>query len=155
RAEEYGTAITKARAGLAWDEKNPFLWLHLGQAHASLAEMNTNAALARESWQEAAQAFERGLQLYPHEQWLMLGLGGALDGLRRFSEADAIYKRAIEWNPTSAVAHYQHGAHLFLGGRYDEAEAEFKKSLECLYHPAAIRGLEQIAEVRKGKVPPP
>ena len=151
RAEHYGQAIASVQAGLEWDEKNPFLWLHLGQAHASLAEANTNAAQAGEFWQAAAQAFERGLKLYPHEQWLMLGMGGALDGLRRYKEADAIYQRATEWNPTSAVVRYQHGAHLLLAGRFDEAEAEFKKSLECWFNPAALHGMERLAEARKGQ----
>jgi Flp pilus assembly protein TadD len=78
----------------------------------------------------------------------MVGLGEALDALQRFDEADTIFRRATEWNPTSAVMHYHRATHLRLAGRDPEAAAEFKKSLECSYNPAALRGMELLARSR-------
>jgi tetratricopeptide (TPR) repeat protein len=153
REERYADAISSARSGIAFDEKNPFLWLHLGQAHAALAEGTTNSALAQGSWAAAAQAFERGLQLYPYDEWLMIGYGGALDGLHRFTEADPIYKRATEWNPTSGVIHFLHATHLRLAGRYAEAEAEYRKSIALYYNPAAVTAMEAMSRLRE-RVPP-
>ncbi|MEY2408411.1 MAG: hypothetical protein QOF48_1081 [Verrucomicrobiota bacterium] len=148
RDERYADAITSAKAGLAFDETNPFLWLHLGQAHATLAETSTNTVEARASWEAAASAFEKGLHLYPREEWLLFGLGAALDGLERFPEAGPVFERAVKWNPTSAVAYFYQATHFRLAGNYPEAEAAYRKSLECSYNPAALHGMELLAAAR-------
>lgn len=147
REERFADAIAAARAGLKVDPKNPFLWRHLGQAHAALGEAAAGPA-ARAAFADAALAFENGLILYPRDQWLLVGLGESLDQLGRFAEAEPVFRRAVEWNPASFTVRYHYATHLRLSGRLAEAEAEYKKSLGLYYNPAALRGLELLASAR-------
>lgn len=151
REERYEDAISLAELGLLGDKKNPYLPLYLGQAHASLAESTTNAAVARASYTAAVDAFRRGIELYPQEQWLLVGLGSALDGLGRFDEARSIYLKAIAANPTSGPIHLYYATHLRLAGKLDEAEAMYKKSLQYYWNRGAVVGLELVAKARQAR----
>jgi O-antigen ligase len=149
REERFEDAITLAELGMAGDKKNPYLPLYLGQAHASLAESTTNAAVARASFTAAVDAFRQGIKLYPKEQWLLVGLGSALDGLGRFDEARTFYETAIAANPTSGPIHLYYATHLRLAGKLDEAEAMYKKSLRFYWNQGAVVGLELVAKARQ------
>src|SRR5207249_9869598 len=105
-----------------------------------------NAAAAQASFKQAVAAFRKGLELYPQEQWLLVGLGSALDGLGRFEEARPIYQKAIAWNPTSGPIHLYYATHLRLAGKYDEAETMYKKSLQLYWNQGAVAGLELLAK---------
>lgn len=151
REERYEDAVSLAELGLAGDKRNPYLPLYLGQAHASLAEATTNAAIARASYTAAVDAFRRGLELYPQEQWLLVGLGSALDGLGRYDEARAFYERAVAANPTSGPIHLYYATHLRLAGKLDEAEAMYRKSLQYYWNQGAVVGLELVAKARRAR----
>jgi tetratricopeptide (TPR) repeat protein len=147
--ERFEDSITLAELGLSGDKKNPYLPLYLGQAQASFAEGTTNAALAQKSYETAVEAFRQGLELYPQEQWLLVGLASALDGLQRFEEARPVYHTAIAWNPNSGPIHLYYATHLRLAGKYDEAEAMYKKSLQLYWNQGAVVGLELLAKARQ------
>ncbi len=154
--ERYEDSISLAELGLPGDAKNPYLPLYLGQAHSSLAEKTlaenaANAAAAQASFKQAVAAFRKGLELYPQEQWLLVGLGSALDGLGRFEEARPIYQKAIAWNPTSGPIHLYYATHLRLAGKYDEAETMYKKSLQLYWNQGALAGLELLAKARQAQ----
>jgi O-antigen ligase len=149
REERFEDSITLAELGLSGDSKNPYLPLYLGQAHSSFAEGTTNAALAEKSYNAAVKAFRRGLELYPQEQWLLIGLASALDGLGRFAEARPVYHQALAWNPASGPIHLYYATHLRLAGNYDEAEAMYKKSLQLFWNQGAVVGLELLAKARQ------
>ena len=144
-----------AKLGLLGDQKNPYLFLYHGQALSDIGERaaaSTNAAVADASYKEAVDAFRSGLRLYPQEQWLLVGLGSALDGLHRFDEARPIYEEAIRWNPRSPQIHTYYATHLRLAGQFDEAEAMYKRSLELFWSPSATAGLELLAKDRQAQL---
>ena len=147
--ERHEDSIALAELGMPGDRKNPFLPLYLGQAHSSIAETSTNAVVATASYTNAIESFRTGLKLYPQEQWLMVGLGSALDGLGRFEEARPVYEEALRWNPTSSQIHLYFATHLRLAGRFEEAEAMYKKSLGLYYNQGAVVGLELLAKARQ------
>jgi O-antigen ligase len=149
--ERHEDSIALAELGLPGDPKNPFIPLYLGQAHSSIAEISTNAASAVVSYTTAIESFRAGLKLYPQEQWLMVGLGSALDGLGRFEEARPIYEEALRWNPTSFQIHLYFATHLRLAGRFEEAEAMYKKSLALYYNQGAVVGMELLARARQAR----
>ena len=97
-------------------------------------------AFAAAHYKAAVDSFNRGLALYPQEQWMLVGLGSALDGLRRFDEARAVYQKALAWNPNSAQIMTYYATHLRLAGRFDEAEAMYKRSLKLHWNEGAVRG---------------
>ncbi len=147
--ERHEDSISLAELGLPGDRKNPFIPLYLGQAHSSIAETSTNAAAAAASYASAIESFRIGLKLYPQEQWLMVGLGSALDGLGRFEEARPVYEEALRWNPTSSQIYLYFATHLRLAGRFDEAEAMYKKSLSLHSNHGALVGMELLAKARQ------
>jgi tetratricopeptide (TPR) repeat protein len=149
--ERYEDAISLAESGMPGDRANPYLPLYLAQAHAGVGENTTNSALAQSSFNKAIEIFHAGLNIYPQEQWLLVGLGSALDELERFDEAAKVYQEAIRWNPTSAQILTCYATHLRVAGQLDEAEAMYKKSLDLLWNPAAITGLELLAEARQAR----
>lgn len=149
RAERHDASIVHARAGLARDARNPFLWRHLGQAQVALAETNPDPAASRAAWEASVESFAAALRLFPQEQWSLAGLGGALDALGRFEEADRVYQQAIEWNPTSATMRFHLATHLRLAGRFDEAEAAYRRSLQLFHNAGSVHGLELLAQARQ------
>jgi O-antigen ligase len=150
--ERYEDCVTMAELGMPGDPKNPYLFLYHGQASSSLADAATNSPVAEASYQAAAESFKKAIALYPQEQWVLVGLGSALDGLRRFDEARAFYQTAMQWNPNSAQICTYFATHLRLAGRFDEAEAMYKRSLELHWTQAAHVGLELLAKARSKPV---
>jgi hypothetical protein len=150
REERHADAVSLADIGLAGDPKNPFLHLYRGQALASQAEamQPTDPAGAKAAFESAVASFQRGRELYPQDQWILVGLGSALDGLGRFAEARPVYEEAIKWNPTSSAIHNYFATHLRLAGRFDEAEAMYKKSNTLLANTGAQHGLELLTKAR-------
>jgi len=148
REERYKDAVSLAEVGLSGDPKNPYLHLYQGQAHSSLGETATDLDVGRNSYKAAVEAFRKARQLYPQDQWMLVGLASSLDGLGQFAEARTIYEEAIRWNPSSAPIHLYFATHLRLAGHFDEAERVYKKSLELYWNLGAIRGLELLAKAR-------
>jgi len=149
--ERHEDSIAFAELGLPGDRKNPFIPLYLGQAYSSIAETCTNAAVAATSYAKAVESFRAGLTLYPQEQWLMVGLASALDGLGRFEEAHPVYEEALRWNPTSFQVYLYFATHLRLAGQFAEAEAMYKKSLSLYHNQGAIVGMELLAKARQAR----
>jgi tetratricopeptide (TPR) repeat protein len=148
REERYQNAIEFADLGLAGDPRNPFLHLYKGQAQASLGDAATERAAAQKAFAAAVEAFQHGIALYPQDQWMLIGLGSALDGVGRFAEARPIYEAAVRWNPTSAPIHLYYATHLRLAGNFDESERVYKKSIQLFWSVGAVRGLELLAKAR-------
>lgn len=149
RDQKFAESIRFARQGIYWDTTNPSLYLCLGQAHADYSEVAPHSRAATNSWIAAVEAFRKGLRYFPRDQWLLLGMGEALDALKQFEEAEAVYARTLLWNPKSATIRARYATHLRLAGKLDEAEAEYKRSIALYWtHEAAI-GLQQLAKDRQ------
>jgi O-antigen ligase len=149
KQERYEDAVALATRGLAADRKNPYLHLYLGQALSGLGGKTTNTASARAAFEGAVKAFQDGLVLYPQEQWLLVGLGAALDALGRFGDAGPVYLSALKWNPTCAFIHLSYATHLRLAGDFDEAEAMYQKSLTLFWNQGALHGLDLLTKARQ------
>ncbi len=148
REERYEDSIKFAERGIARDPGNPYLHLYKGQAYASMGEATTDVPAAKIVYAEAVEAFGKARQLYPQDQWTLIGLGSALDGLGRFAEARPVYLEAIRWNPASAPIYLYFATHLRLAGNFDEAEKMYKKSIALYWNIGAVKGLELLAKAR-------
>ena len=60
----------------------------------------------------ALGAFREGLELFPEDLRLLLALGRTLDTCGRFTEAEAVFEKALAADPRSAAVHALHGRHF-------------------------------------------
>jgi TolB-like protein/class 3 adenylate cyclase/Tfp pilus assembly protein PilF len=125
--EGYRRAIEQFEAAIELDPKH-------APAHAGLAisylELPTYAAMyPREAMARGRAAALRALELDASlaEAHAALGLE-RLQFAWAWSEAEAAFERAIELNPSHAMAHAWYSRHLAWTGRFDEAIVEAQKA---------------------------
>ena len=87
-------------------------------------------ALRMQLFDDAGQAFQKALRLYPDNPRSVYALARAEIGLNHYSEAEQALRRYLELRPSDATAHYGLGYVLRLLQRNREARKEFERSLE-------------------------
>lgn len=80
--------------------------------------------------EKAGSALTAALKIKPNSFEPTLNYGIVLFRTRKNSEAEAQFRKAIEQNARSAVAHFYLGRTLTALERYDEAEKELNRALE-------------------------
>jgi tetratricopeptide (TPR) repeat protein len=150
RDEKYAESVAFAGKAIAWEKKNPYLYFYLGEAQSMLAEAGGNRAPGGALLTAAGESFQKGLELFPQDRYLLLGMGWILDTLARFSAAEAFYLKALEWEPNSAHVRMLYAGHLQRAGRYADAAAQYRKSLDLQWTVTANAGLQRL--VKDGKV---
>jgi tetratricopeptide (TPR) repeat protein len=140
-----------ATRGQGWDPRNPELYRQQALAETALATQATEPA-AREKWsQKAISSYEKARSLAPGDVNFLLPLAWAYETQQRHAEAEPLFKRAIELNPSSYYAHYALASHLHGQGKLAEAAEEYKASYALGGGQSAQMGLDRIAEETKGK----
>ncbi|HEX7240801.1 MAG TPA: tetratricopeptide repeat protein, partial [Longimicrobiaceae bacterium] len=119
-AVEAGRAFAAYREALGEKGRPPAAYF----AFAVLAE----AALGRGA--EALKLGEEGLALHPHSPLLLLHLGAVRERRAEWTEAEALYRRAVEEDGETPQAHKSLGDVLYRRGAYDEAAESFGRALE-------------------------
>jgi O-antigen ligase len=103
--------------------KNPNLFFYIGEANRAMGARWPNRFLARANYENAVTAFQSGLKLFPQDETMLVRCGMALDGLGRFDEAEALYQKALSWDPNSFTIQEYYERHLIAEGKRAEAEA--------------------------------
>jgi tetratricopeptide (TPR) repeat protein len=126
RNKQYPEAIEFGRKSLAWEKRNPFTHLHIGQAHRLMAA-RIAPALRKPLYDAAIASFKQGLDLFPQDEELWVRYAQALEGNGRFKEAGEAYRVAINLDPKLGVIRGHYSRFLARVGREAEAEeqAEF------------------------------
>jgi len=114
-------------------------------------------AVERHDFALAERWIDRGLALEPDHPLLLCEKGLILGNTKRRDQSMEVYRRgtkASPWNHAwTARAHRGLGFELVELRRLDEAEAEFRRSLELdPEHPVAKNELAVIADLRSGRV---
>jgi len=105
------------------------------------------ALASADYWREAALAYQQaakfgklnGLQL---TKWAL-----TLANLREYDEALQKIANALSLEPEHGRAHSVHGVVLQYFGKFDEAEAAFRKAIEC--DPSLSEAYEHLARMRR------
>lgn len=142
-------SLAFAEKAIALDPANPNTYYYRGEAKHNQA-MATNE---QKTWfqleTEAVQDFSTGLNHFPMDLQLLLKMGRTLDNLRRFDEAERIYRIALRADPNFSNVYSYYGYHYFLQHRLKRAEILYKKALELTDQDVAPRGLEDIRKYRE------
>jgi len=131
RNRDYRSCVEQAARAIKADPSNPDPYFYQGEAERLTATGMQIPALRSVVFEKAISAYRAGLELFPQDENLLLRLGQALDGSRRFEEAEEAYLKAIAWDPNLGVLYAYYAAHLQLTGQPEAA----KKCLD------AARGL--------------
>jgi TolB-like protein/Tfp pilus assembly protein PilF len=134
------TGETEARRALAL---NP----ELSTAHVALAA----SSAARFDWDAADKEFQRAIEANPNDATAhyLYGLMGLL-AQRKYDEALAQFRKALELDPLSGIINSNYGVAMFIAGKTAEGEQQLKKTVEMnsSYQLALFRLME--VEAYKG-----
>ncbi len=111
------------------DPKYALAWVGLADSYTIIGYFRDTAL--PEPITKGREAAERALQLDDNLAEAHSAMGTALALHREWRAAEREFKRAIELDPTNAIAHYFYGYFILAPmGRTDEAINELKRSLE-------------------------
>jgi len=99
RNQDYAAAIANSARAWRFDPWNPFTAFHLGEAYRLQAELGADYATRKAHREQANEAFQQGLRLFPQDENLLVRRAQVLDRLQRFDEADASFRAAIAADP--------------------------------------------------------
>ena len=151
RDEHYDEGRRLAERALTYERKNPNLWFHLAEARHYLT-LGADDPVGRVALHEqAAEAYEEALKLFPRDTRLLLKLGQTLDLAGRFEDAEVIYQRAIEGDPNFGNVYAYYGLHFKLQRRFDLAEENFRKARELGESEIASPALEEIGRLKNSE----
>ena len=111
RDKDFAISVLNAKAGIAWEQKNPDLYYYLGEARRNLGDalpepMNVTF------YRLASEAFKQGLKLFPEDERFLLIEGWTLDALGECGEAEKYYEQAMKWDPNSEQVQETYKTHL-------------------------------------------
>ncbi len=106
---------------------NPFLYFYVGEANRALALSTVGRAIRDSYYEDAVDAYQKGLKLFPDDENLLIRCAQSLDGLREFSEAEDLYDAALKADPNLGVLYGYYGSHLAAMGRTADANAAYEK----------------------------
>jgi tetratricopeptide (TPR) repeat protein len=80
----------------------------------------------------ADEFFQKAIDLGPQDDWfyLELGLYYYINYPEKFSQAEIVLRRAIQFNPRNDMAYFGLGWIYAFQNKYDESEEAFRKALE-------------------------
>ena len=150
----YEESRVLAERAITYERKNPNLYFYLGEARHFLTEHERDPGKLALLHDEAAEAYEQGLRLFPNDIRLLLKLGQTLDLAGRFAEAETIYLRAIDGDPNFGNVYAYYGLHCRLLRRFQDAEFYFHKAKELgeyVISDPALREIEAFKNSELGK----
>ncbi len=132
----------KLPSGRAEAEKAIKLDSQLSAGHTALAMVNADEF----HWPEAEREFKSAIDANPNDATTHYFYGHLLlMPQKRFDEALAEYRRALEIDPLSSIINANYGFGLLLARRFDEAREQFRKTLEL--DPAFFVALDRYSEM--------
>lgn len=150
--ESMREAASLAQKALDRDPKNPEMYLALGDSFRELAELEDDPAAKADAYSKSIDAYQNGLKIAPLEVRFIAALAGIYDDQKRFDEAAPLHKRILELDKNSNHALWGYANHLYLQGKFDEAEAVL---VPINNHFGAYELLARVRADRKALAEPP
>ncbi len=93
-------------------------------------------------YEEAADQFQRAVQLEPSNEDAYIGLGGAYERLAKTQDAENTYKKIVQLRPNYWRGYNLLGIFYLRQAQYDDAARMFEKVIERT--PESFRGYENL-----------
>jgi tetratricopeptide (TPR) repeat protein len=134
----------EARAAAALDAEDADAHLLLAQ----LEQIQASGPEAEEALKRAATQYEDVVRLRPTDGQSLLYLAGIYGQLRRHEDAARVWAMYLALDPGNFEAHVQHGTHLLMAGKSDEAADALKTALEL--QPSSARAYQILGDIYAG-----
>ena len=119
--EQYDQAMSSINLAIKYLPKKDINYL--GRAYASRAELYAIAGDTITSLND----FNKALKINPDDADILETYGQMLYELKRYDDADKIYTRIVELNPTSVMGYMGLGRDAYAKGNYDDAIIQYNK----------------------------
>jgi tetratricopeptide (TPR) repeat protein len=158
RDNKVRNAIAEYEAAL---KENPNLteaYRFLGESYKNLYKPGGDSALNKEFAEKALQALKKAYEIEPANKDIIYSLGDMYDKMRNFEEAEKLYLRIIELEPTN-MNNYYVVAEFYK--RYVAEREELKAKAEDMYlrrietDPENPQGYAYVASYYDGILPIP
>jgi tetratricopeptide (TPR) repeat protein len=149
RDHQFSDARDNADRALARERKNPDLCYYSGEAHHYLGLEDPDAETRFRHYSDAADAFARGLALFPQDTRLLLKMGRTLDNLGRFDEAAQCFDRAVRADPNFSRVYACYAVHHQMQGVFARARELYVRAGklgDTEISPVGLHELEQLRD---------
>ena len=148
RDHDYPACLEQAALATQADPSNPNPYFYQGEALRLTALGMQIPSLRTVLFERAIDAYRVGLEHFPQDENLLIRLGQALDGARRFEEAQEAYLNAISWDPNHGMFYAYYAAHLQLTSQ-PEAAKKYLDAARRLGTPNPhLIGMEEVRSIR-------
>lgn len=138
-----------ARRGLTWDPKNPELYVAIAEGQSAQGDLATDAQAKAKFYEGTIENYRKALEYAPRNVGYVLGLASALDAAEQYAEAEPLYARALELDPSGGVTHTMYAHHLLSQGKLNEAEAQYRLGIRFGAGQGGEAGIKNIEQLRK------
>ncbi len=110
------SSLLAVQAALA-QPGNPYNWFYLGEAYRAMAQVMPVRHLKERHYGDALDAYAKGRVAFPDDENLWIRTAQVLDGLERYDEAAAAYRKAMSLDPHLVLFYLFYADHLKLRGQ--------------------------------------
>ncbi len=130
RENQYRKAITEYEATLKFNPNMTQAFRFLGESYKQLFKPGVESQINKELEKKTLDALTKALSIEPNNKDIIYSLGDMYDKLKKFPEAEKLYLRIIELEPTN-MSNYYVLADFFK--RYIGAQPGVDKKAESMY----------------------
>jgi O-antigen ligase len=149
RDRKYGESQALALRSLDRDRKNPNVWFYLGEARHYLTLTVEDPVGRAALHEQAAEAYEEGLRVFPRDTRTLLKLGATLDSAGRYAEAETAFQLAMEVDPNLGNVYAYYGVHFWVQRQLNDAEFYLRKAQDFGERDISAPVLAEIESLRK------
>ncbi|MEI8340724.1 MAG: O-antigen ligase family protein [Verrucomicrobiota bacterium] len=112
---------------LRGEKKNPDLYFYIGESNRVMGLNFKNPVLRNNYLNLAVEAYRQGLGIFPQDEHTLVRMAQALDGLKRYDDAEEAFGKAMALDPNLGVIYGYYGAHLKAMGKDEESKDAYDK----------------------------
>lgn len=138
RDQEMVKCVELAKRAIAFDQvaginrrinpEDPAPYFYEGEANRRLAlRMKTSFSSAL-YLKKAVASYQKGLEIFPEEENLLVRLAQSFDALNMFDAAEVEFQKAFKADPNLGIIHAYYGAHLRKLGLLKKSQEEYEKA---------------------------
>ena len=144
RNRKYSEVTELAKKAIAAEPLNYTNYFYLGEAYRAIGLSIGMPAVRPIYFEQALNAYREGLKRFPQDENLMVRSAQALDGLRRFEEAEAAYQSAMRWDPNLGLIKAYYASHLHLLGLFEEEKKVRAEAQELANGDVSEVGVDEV-----------